>query len=139
MAFVKKTWKDRISQYPNRRSITDSNGIVKTVTVGRDEGTVTQAGDAFNAQNMNDLENRIANAIAGGGGGGSSWIDITDTLEAGETSITFTDETITTSSTLDVYTDVFGVNPTNMSVETGSVTLTFEEQETDLGVKVRIS
>lgn len=63
MAFVKKTWKDRISQYPNRRSITDSNGIVKTVTVGRDEGTVTQAGDAFNAQNMNDLETRIENAI----------------------------------------------------------------------------
>lgn len=71
MAFVKKTWKDRISQYPNRRSITDSNGIVKTVTVGRDEGTVTQAGDAFNAQNMNDLENRIEAACAGGGGGSS--------------------------------------------------------------------
>ena len=65
MAFVKKTWQDRISQYPNRRSITDSNGIVKTVTVGRDEGTVTQAGDAFSATNMNDLENRIADAITG--------------------------------------------------------------------------
>ena len=63
MAFVKKTWKDRISQYPNRRSITDSNGIVKTVTVGRDEGVVTEGGTPFNATEMNDLESRIATAI----------------------------------------------------------------------------
>ena len=64
MAFVKKTWQDRISQYPNRRTINDGN-ITKTVTVGRDEGTVTQQGDAFNATNMNDLENRIEEAIQG--------------------------------------------------------------------------
>lgn len=62
MAFVTKTWKDRISQYPNRRTLTDSNNVVKVVTVGRDEGTVTEAGDAFNATNMNDLESRIATA-----------------------------------------------------------------------------
>ena len=69
MAFVKKTWKDRISQYPNRRTIND--GIVtKTVTVGRDEGEVTQEGDAFSASNMNDLEVRIESAFASGGGGG---------------------------------------------------------------------
>ena len=70
MAFVKKTWKDRISEYPNRRTINDGY-VTKTVTVGRDEGTVTEAGDAFNASNMNDLENRIEAAITGGGGGGS--------------------------------------------------------------------
>jgi len=63
MAFVKKTWKDRISQYPNRRTINDGN-FTKVVTVGRDEGTVTQAGDAFNASNMNDLENRIEAGLA---------------------------------------------------------------------------
>ena len=70
MAFVKKTWKDRISQYPNRRTITDENGVTKPVTVGRDEGEVTQEGDAFSASNMNDLEVRIESAFASGGGGG---------------------------------------------------------------------
>ena len=64
MAFVAKTWKDRISEYPNRRTI-DDGYTTKTVTVGRDEGAVTEAGDAFNAANMNDLENRIADAITG--------------------------------------------------------------------------
>ena len=58
MAFAKKTWQDRISQYPNRRTINDGY-ITKTVTVSRNEGTVTQAGDSFNATNMNDLEQRI--------------------------------------------------------------------------------
>ena len=70
MAFVKKTWKDRISEYPNRRTI-DDGYVTKVVTVGRDEGTVTQAGTPFNATEMNDLESRIEAAITGGGGGGS--------------------------------------------------------------------
>lgn len=69
MAFVKKVWKDRIAQYPNRRTINDGR-TTKVVTVGRDEGTITEAGDAFNAANMNDLENRILAACGGGGGGG---------------------------------------------------------------------
>ena len=64
MAFVQKTWKNRISQYPNRRTINDGN-VTKVVTVGRDEGTITEAGDAFSAANMNDLESRIATAIGG--------------------------------------------------------------------------
>ena len=69
MSFVKKTWVDRVSQYPNRRTINDGY-TTKVVTVGRDEGTVSVEGDAFNADNMNDLENRILAACNGGGGGG---------------------------------------------------------------------
>lgn len=64
MAFVKKTWVDRISEYPNRRTINDGY-VTKQVTVARDEGVVTEAGDAFNASNMNDLEDRIDAAITG--------------------------------------------------------------------------
>lgn len=62
MAFVKKTWKDRISQYPNRRTINDGV-MVRQVTVARDEGTITEAGDGFTATNMNDLEDRIETAF----------------------------------------------------------------------------
>ena len=66
MAFAKKTWKDRVSQYPNRRTIND--GVVtKQVTVGRDEGTITEQGDGFTASNMNDLEQRISDAIDAAG------------------------------------------------------------------------
>ena len=63
MAFVRKTWKDRIVQYANRRLLTKSGGEVEQVTVTRDEGTVSVVGDKFDAATMNDLENRIDNAI----------------------------------------------------------------------------
>lgn len=59
MAFVKKTWKNRIAEYINRRLLTNEDGSTELVTVARDEGTISQEGDAFNAANMNDLEDRI--------------------------------------------------------------------------------
>lgn len=59
MAFVKKTWKNRIAEYINRRLLTNEDGSTNLVTVARDEGTISQEGDAFNAVNMNDLEDRI--------------------------------------------------------------------------------
>lgn len=61
---------------------------------------------------------------------------LTNTLEVGETSLTFTDAAITTNSTFDFYTDRFGINPTAVSVSAGTMTLTFEEQSADIGVKV---
>jgi hypothetical protein len=59
MGFTKKTWKNRIAEYINRRLLTNGDGSTELVTVARDEGTISQEGDAFNAANMNDLEDRI--------------------------------------------------------------------------------
>ena len=134
MAFNKRVWKDRISEYPNRRTINDGN-VTKRVTVGRDEGSVTEAGDAFTASNMNDLEDRIEAAFKSG----DLWNDFTGTLTAGQTSITFSDASIRETSTIDYYTDYFSINPVGVVATDGSVTLTFEPQEVDLGVKVRVS
>lgn len=61
MAFAKKTWKDRITEFPTRRTLTKSDGSSELVTVSRAEGTVSQEGDSFSAENMNNLENRIGN------------------------------------------------------------------------------
>ena len=73
-----------------------------------------------------------------GGGGGASYTDVTGTLTAGSTSLTLSDASITNNSTLDFYTSVYGVNPTSVSISTGSVTLTFEAQLTNINVKVRV-
>lgn len=69
----------------------------------------------------------------------ASKVDITDTLTAGQTSITLSDASITTTSTIDIYTDVFGIQPTNAVVASGSITLTFLAQSSDITVKVRVS
>lgn len=63
--FQKKTWKPRASEFPTRRTLTDTTtGTVQTVNVARAEGTVTEQGDGFSAENMNDLETRIANGLS---------------------------------------------------------------------------
>lgn len=64
MGFVKKTWQDRASEFPGRRKMTDVvSGAVMNVDVTRNEGEVAQAGDAFSAENMNSLEQRIDDAF----------------------------------------------------------------------------
>ena len=62
MSFVTRNWQDRVSQYPNRRVITnvEDSSDSKVVTVTRDEGTITQTGDPLNADALNNLESRIS-------------------------------------------------------------------------------
>ncbi len=62
MAFVTKTWKDRMVEYAGRRKLKNvATGEEVLMDVSRSEGTVSQAGDAFSAANMNNLEQRIKN------------------------------------------------------------------------------
>lgn len=60
MAFVTKTWKDRLVEFAGRRKLKNvSTNEEVLYDVSRSEGTVMQAGDSFSATNMNDLEQRI--------------------------------------------------------------------------------
>lgn len=64
--FVAKEWKQRISEFATRRllSIVSQSSSSITVDVSRQEGLVSQVGDAFSPENMNGLEQRIAGAFA---------------------------------------------------------------------------
>lgn len=64
MAFKKKTWTDRVAEFINRRILTKEDGSTELVSVARSEGNISVEGDAFNAENMNDLEQRIADEFA---------------------------------------------------------------------------
>lgn len=65
MAFYSlKNWKNRDVEFPGRRTLTDVlTATSQTVDVTRSEGTITEAGDAFDASTMNDLEGRISSAF----------------------------------------------------------------------------
>lgn len=63
---------------------------------------------------------------------------VSGTLLSGQTTVVLTSEKITTDSMIDVYTTVYGLNPTDVTVTTGSITLTFEAQSSDVGVKVKV-
>lgn len=62
MSYKQKTWTDRVSESPNRRTLTieSQTDAAIVATVQRTEGEISKEGDAFNAENMNDLESRIA-------------------------------------------------------------------------------
>lgn len=68
------------------------------------------------------------------------YTDVTGTLSMGSTTITLSDAAILETSTIDIYTDNAQVSPENAVVATGggSIVLTFEAQESALGVKVRV-
>ncbi len=130
MAFIKKTWKNRTSQYPNRRQLTDESGNVSLVTVVRSEGTVSEEGDAFDEDNMNNLEDRIEDAVG-------KFLTV-QTLETGETNLTFTDDSIDENSVITPYTSLFGVTPTGITATTGQIVLTFDSQSSDVEVTIKI-
>lgn len=128
--FTRKTWKDRITEYPTRRTLTKADGSVETVTVARSEGTVSQEGDAFSAANMNDLEARIATAVG----------DILGpfTIPSGSTSYVISDASITETSIIDVYpsndtADIMAAASPSVSESiqaVGSLTIAFETATT---------
>lgn len=88
---------------------------------------------AYNFNGLNTTSKNVVGAVNEVKGK-----EVTGTLLAGNTSITLQDAAITTTSTIDIYTDVFGISPESVAVATGEITITFEAQAADLGVKVVI-
>ena len=85
MGFDKKTWKNRISEFPNRRKIKNISDNSETIVdIYREEGTIQNEGDAFSASTMNNLEARIGNmfpvSIANGGTGKTTAIEARQNL-----------------------------------------------------------
>ena len=78
---------------------------------------------------------KINAEIEAASGGGTL---VSDILEAGETSITLSDASITADSWVKPFASVWGVMCTNMVVSTGSVALTFEAQASDINVGVEV-
>ena len=135
--FNKKTWKDTIAEYPNRRTLTDAvTGATQTVNVTREVGTISQEGDAWSSANMNDLENRIENAFNG---------LLTATISAADTEVVFESASITTNSVIEPFfwvedgSEIEPISYATIKVENGKVTMTFDSIESSLMVGIRVS
>lgn len=60
-------------------------------------------------------------------------------LTAGQTSLVIEDSQITEDMWVDVYTSLYGINPSEVIIETGKVTISFDEtydQDINIGVKL---
>lgn len=65
MSYTKKIWVNRLSEYPTRRKLV-STGTQDEYDIVRSEGAVSQEGDPFNSETMNDLEERISTGFSYG-------------------------------------------------------------------------
>lgn len=63
MFFTKRNWKNRQCEYHNRRKLAKVAGKQDEYEVTRVEGLVMEEGDAFDQNNMNDMESRIASGF----------------------------------------------------------------------------
>ena len=65
---------------------------------------------------------------------------LSGTLTAGQTTLTFTNVALTATAMVDVYTDTFGVSPTDVDGSTvGTCVLTFPEQAANVAVKLIVT
>lgn len=112
--------------------VQEINGVMTTLksSMSQMAGKVAEGTTFVNLKTTDKTPVGAINEVNG------TWL--TGTLTAGQTSLTLSDASITTSSTIDYYTDAFGVSPTNVVVTTGQIVLTFPAQASDLGVKVRV-
>lgn len=65
-------------------------------------------------------------------------ITVTGTLSASSTTISFTNAAISSNKMIDVYTNMPGLNYTDISVSGNTLTLTYEAQSVDVSVKLLI-
>lgn len=80
------------------------------------------------------LVNGVGNAIEG-----TRWTQLTQTLStSADTVYTFTSPLITANSVVDVYTNIYGINPSNVSVTNGYCLVTFPPQSTAFSMACRI-
>lgn len=125
------------TDYKNDKLLMASNTRRKYRVIENEDGTVSfedvtayeVKGNHFGADEVNAIHAGL-NELHG--------VELIGTLAARETTIVLENEAITTESTIDIYTNVYGVNPAEVRVEAGTITLTFEVQEGDVGVKVRV-
>ena len=63
---------------------------------------------------------------------------LTSTITAGNTSVTISDASITTSSIIDIYFENKVLAPTDVTVTTGSITIEIAAQDSNVNVGVRV-
>ena len=119
---------------PDKTSdLTNDSGFLTS----SDVAAVAISGDYDDLTNKPTIPENLSDLVNDEGFIG--FTEVTGTLLTGATSITLSDASITTTSTIDIYTDVFGIQPTNAVVASGSITLTFLAQASNITVKVRVS
>ena len=122
---VNKIW-DEISFVNDAQDTIAADGMTVEQKVGGIKGIVTSRSD----QAGYVLDSRYCAATP---------VTLSATLVQGQTTLTFTNSAINVNAKIEVFTNTYGVSPTNMAQSGTTLTLTFPAQSADVSVKVQIS
>ena len=104
--------------------------------VAADDVTYDNTSSGMTADDVQEAIDELAAAIPS-----AASVEVqSGTLTAGQTSVvlTFTQQTIGATTLIDIYTDVYGVNPVSVVTTASTVTLTFAAQAANLAVAVKV-
>lgn len=111
---------DGVASFNGRQGIVNpANGDYSASMISRGNSNVDNALASLE-EDMSDLQTGKEDAPT----------TLVATLAAGATSLVFEDDSIKADSLVDGYSDPYGVTPTNATGTVGSITLTFDPQET---------
>ena len=117
-------------------------GVTTTeITDGATTNPVTIDGDPYTAKTGDMVTYQSTEFVFNG----TTWQEygaastiFTATLTAGETTVTITDSQIAIGATIEIYPDVYGLEPTNVAVTAGQIVLTYDAQGVDIHIKVKV-
>ena len=110
--------------------------FAKKTDIGNGTITIKQSGATKGTFTTNQSGNTTIELDAGGAGTESTVL--TGTLAANSNSVSFTNSALTNSSMIDVFTDKFGVDPTDITWNGSTLTISFVPQTVAVSVKVRV-
>lgn len=118
-------------------TITLTNGETETFTVTN--GTTTEAQRETVTSADGSVTTKLAFLIDGTpySWNGMTYVDKTVTLGTSETSVTLSSSEFSSSSDIDLHTSIYGLNPSSMSVSSGTLTLVFDAQDSSTSVDIR--
>lgn len=125
--------------YPALKTQIAGYDLVGILTAGSTSLTLSSAGDIYNEQNSYIVGDRVT--YTGSDEVTRNYICVEPCSAANwaTNSIYFVEyEPLNGNSIVDIYTTVFGVVPTDVTINGTSITLTFDSQSADIGVKVRV-
>ena len=122
---VNKVW-DEISFVNDAQDTYALDGMTVEQKIGDVKGLVTARSD----QAGYVLDSRYCAAQP---------VTLSATLVQGQTTLTFTNTAISVAAKTEIFTNVWGVGPSNVVQSGTTLTLTFPAQENDVTVKVQLS
>lgn len=125
--------------FPALKSLIAGYDLIGTLTAGSTSITLSSTGTTYNEQTAYALNARVTHTDSDEVTRNYICIKACSAGNWETNAVNFVEYPLLDSnSNVRIFTSVFGVNPTDAVISSNAITLTFDSQSSDIGVKVRV-